>query len=158
MEHYSAIKENEMMPFSATWMDLKTLTLVKSERDHITYMWNLKYDTNEPTYETDSQTQRAYLWSNGRRLGNGWNGKLGLADVNFYIQSGWINNKVLLYTTENYIQYPLINHKGKEYLKRNVYLFKKEKTQTQNGILPAIKKNEIIPFSGSMDGPRDFSY
>ena len=22
----------------------------------ITYMWNLKYDTNEPVYETDSQT------------------------------------------------------------------------------------------------------
>ena len=30
----------------------------------------------------------------------------------------WINNKVLLYGTENYIQYPLINHNGKEYKKR----------------------------------------
>ena len=27
----------------------------------------------------------------------------------------WINNKVLLYGTENYIQYPMINHNGKEY-------------------------------------------
>ena len=27
---------------------------------------------------------------------------------------GWINNKVLLYT-RNYIQYPEINHNGKEY-------------------------------------------
>ena len=27
----------------------------------------------------------------------------------------WINNKVLLYSTENYIQYPMINHNGKEY-------------------------------------------
>ena len=26
----------------------------------------------------------------------------------------WINNKVLLYSTENYIQYPMINHNGKE--------------------------------------------
>ena len=26
----------------------------------------------------------------------------------------WINNKVLLYSTGNYIQYPLINHNGKE--------------------------------------------
>ena len=25
-----------------------------------------------------------------------------------------INNKVLLYSTENYIQYPIINHNGKE--------------------------------------------
>ena len=32
-----------------------------------------------------------------------------------------INNKVLLYSTENYIQYPMINHRGKEYQK-NVYI------------------------------------
>ena len=29
----------------------------------------------------------------------------------------WIN-KILLYSTENYIQYPMINHNGKEYLKK----------------------------------------
>ena len=29
-----------------------------------------------------------------------------------------INNKVLLYSTENYIQCPMINHKGKEQFKR----------------------------------------
>ena len=28
---------------------------------------------------------------------------------------GWINNKVLLYSTGNYIQYLVINHNGKEY-------------------------------------------
>ena len=27
----------------------------------------------------------------------------------------WINNKVLLYSTGNYIKYPMINHNGKEY-------------------------------------------
>ena len=27
----------------------------------------------------------------------------------------WINNKVLLYSTENYIQYPMVDHNGKEY-------------------------------------------
>ena len=27
----------------------------------------------------------------------------------------WINNTVLLYSTENYIQYPSINHNGEEY-------------------------------------------
>ena len=31
---------------------------------------------------------------------------------------GWINSKVLLYSTGNYIQYPVISHNGKEYLKR----------------------------------------
>ena len=36
----------------------------------------------------------------------------------------WINNKVLLYSTENYIQYPIINHNGKEYLKKEcVYIY-----------------------------------
>ena len=29
----------------------------------------------------------------------------------------WINNKVLLYSTGNYIKYPVINHTGKEYEK-----------------------------------------
>ena len=28
----------------------------------------------------------------------------------------WINNKVLLYSTWNYIQYRVINHNGKEYI------------------------------------------
>ena len=32
----------------------------------------------------------------------------------------WINNKVLLYSTENYIQYPIVNHKGKELKKECV--------------------------------------
>ena len=31
-----------------------------------------------------------------------------------------INNKVLLYSTGNYIQYPMINHNGKEYEKEYI--------------------------------------
>ena len=33
---------------------------------------------------------------------------------------GWINNKVLLYSTGNYIQYPVINLNGKEYEKEYI--------------------------------------
>ena len=33
------------------------------------------------------------------------------------IYIGWINSKVLLYSTGNYIQYLVINHNGKEYEK-----------------------------------------
>ena len=33
----------------------------------------------------------------------------------------WINNKVLLYITGNYIQYSLINSNGKEYKKEKIY-------------------------------------
>ena len=35
----------------------------------------------------------------------------------------WINNKVLLYSTGNYIQYPVINHNGKEYIKKSLYMY-----------------------------------
>ena len=34
----------------------------------------------------------------------------------------WINNKALLYSTGSYIQYPMINHNGKEHQKENVYM------------------------------------
>ena len=63
MEGCSAIKKNEIMPFTATWMDLEISILSKSESKserqipyNITYMWNLKYGTNKPVYkrETDS--------------------------------------------------------------------------------------------------------
>ena len=36
---------------------------------------------------------------------------------------GWINNKVLLYSTKNYIQYPMINHNGKVRKKECLYVF-----------------------------------
>ena len=34
----------------------------------------------------------------------------------------WINNTVLLYSTENYIQYPKVNYNGKEHKKR-MYIY-----------------------------------
>ena len=36
---------------------------------------------------------------------------------------GRINNKVLLYSTGNYSQYPVINHHGKEYEKEYIYIY-----------------------------------
>ena len=58
------------MPFAATWMNLENITLSKvsqTEKDilyDITYMWNLKNNTNESIYKTktDSQTEKIYLW------------------------------------------------------------------------------------------------
>ena len=43
-------------------MELEILILSKSERERqipydITYLWNLKYDTNEPIYERETESQ-----------------------------------------------------------------------------------------------------
>ena len=35
----------------------------------------------------------------------------------------WINNKVLLNSPRNYIQYPVINHNGKGYEKECIYMY-----------------------------------
>ena len=54
----------------------------------IIYVWNLKYSTNEPIYKTkaDLQPQTTDLWLPSReRVGEGWSGSLGLANVNNYI-------------------------------------------------------------------------
>ena len=51
MEYYSAIKENEIAPFAAIWLQLEIiLNEVSHEREgqppnNIAYMWNLKYGT-----------------------------------------------------------------------------------------------------------------
>ena len=61
MEYNSAIKKNEIMPFPATWMDLEIIMLSEiNQRQilyYITYMWNLKSDTNELTYKTEIDSQ-----------------------------------------------------------------------------------------------------
>ena len=69
------------MPFVATWMDLENIMLSEisqTEKDKyhyvITYMWNLKTNTNESIYktETDSQTQKTNSgYQRGRWEGRG---------------------------------------------------------------------------------------
>ena len=63
MEYHSAIKKNEMMPFAATWMDTEIIILSEVSQTEkqisydITYTWNLKYDTNEPIHEIETESQ-----------------------------------------------------------------------------------------------------
>ena len=47
-------------------------------------MWNLKYDTNEPIYktETDSHREQTCDCQGGGKVGEGWSGSSGLADAN----------------------------------------------------------------------------
>ena len=79
-------------------------------------MWNRKYDINELSDETerDSQTQKTNLWlPKGKRDRRGINQEFGVNRYTpLYIKQ--INNKDLLYSTGNDIQYPVINHNGKE--------------------------------------------
>ena len=49
----------------------------------------------------------------------GRSGSLGSAGANYNLLDGL--NKALLYSIRNYIQYPVINHNGKEYEKEHIY-------------------------------------
>jgi len=56
----TAIKRNKIMPFSAIWMQPEITILSeisqKENDNDITYMWNFKFDTNEPIYETETES------------------------------------------------------------------------------------------------------
>ena len=61
VDYYSVMKKNEIMPSAATWRQLEIIILSEvRERQisyEITYMWNLRYDTIEPIYETEAVSQ-----------------------------------------------------------------------------------------------------
>ena len=74
-------------------------------------------DTNELIY-TEADTQNRFVATKGgecRRVG--W--VFGISSCKlFYIE--WVNNKVLPYSTRNYIQYPVINYNDKEFLSEGI--------------------------------------
>ena len=78
----------------------------------ITRMWNPKYDTNEPIYETETQREETG-GCHGEGTGRGMQQEAGVSRYKFL--SKQVRSKILLYITENYIQYSMINHNGKEY-------------------------------------------
>ena len=97
-------------------MDLELIILSKSERERqtpfdITYMWTLTYDTNKYICKTDSK--RTDLWL-PRGRGRGMDQEFGVSRSKL-LYTEWISNKVLQYSTGNYIQYPVVNH--------NVYIY-----------------------------------
>ena len=88
------------------------------------HMWDLQYGTNERVLETETglSTQRPGVpvaKGEGGRENEGlelWVGRCQLLHLE------WINNKVLMHSMGNYIQYPVISHNGKRVLKKNVYV------------------------------------
>ena len=115
------------MPFAATWMDLdyhikwsksKTNTIwyhlhVESKIWHEwTYLWNRNRLTD---------IENRLVIAKGEGVGEGMEWEVRVSRCKLLYME-WINNKVLLYSTGNCIQYPVINHNGKEYKKECVYI------------------------------------
>jgi len=73
-------------------------------------MWDLKYDKNEFVYETNRFTDIENTLVVAKVGGMEW--EFGVRRSKL-LNIEWINNKVLLYSTGNYIQYFLINCNGK---------------------------------------------
>ena len=86
-----------------------------------TYTWNLKNDTNELIYKTDSQTQGTGLWlPKGKEWGRD---KLGVCEQQIQTTIYKIDNTVLLQSTWNYIEDLVITYNGKESEKEHIYVY-----------------------------------
>ena len=107
------------MPFAATWMDLEIIILSEVSQRQISYdiifTWNLKYDANELICKAkiESQTQETHVRESSGEINQEF-------VMNRYtpVYIKQLNNKVLLYSTENCVQYPITSHNGKEYEKQ----------------------------------------
>lgn len=72
---------------------------------------------NELICETETDTDiRIDLWLPGGSCGRGVDWEFGINRCTL-LHITWITDKVLPYSTENYIQYLIIDHNGKEYAK-----------------------------------------
>ena len=107
-------------------------------------MWNLKTDTNELIYktETNSQTEKKLMIvkedSEGRVRGEIYQEFW----INRYmlLYKKQINNKDLLYTTGNYIQNLITTYNGKESGKEYIYVYTNMVLQTNS---TTIKKKYV---------------
>ena len=125
MEYYSATEKNEKMPFAATLMDLESIILneVRKIKTDIIHIWYHLYVESKIWHKWTSMEQKQthrhrdrFVVGKGEGDRGGMNWEFGISRCKLlYIE--WTNNKVLLCSTGNYIQYPVINHNGKEYEK-----------------------------------------
>ena len=108
MKYYSVIKNNEIMPFVTSWMELEIIILSKSKRERqipydIIYMWNRKHDINELLWNRKRLTDIENRLVVAKGAGGGMNWESGVSRCKLLFTE-WIN-KVLLYSTMNYIQW-----------------------------------------------------
>ena len=90
---------------------LNSILTRKSERERqipyaITYMWKLKYDTDEFIYETEIESENRQVAARGKKMGEGWTGSLRLADANWYI---WICQVAFPHDSKTIVSFPGAN-------------------------------------------------
>ena len=100
MEYYWAIKKNEIIPFTATWMDLEIITPSEVRKTNIIYHLYVESKIwHKWTYlQTNRLTNRTDLWLprlGGRGRGGGLDWEFGISRCEL-LYTEWINNKVLL--------------------------------------------------------------
>ena len=129
-EYHSAIKKNKRMPFAETGMQLEIITLSEvSQKGKPNTIWYHLYVESKIwhkwTYLLNrnriKDIEHRLVVAKGEGVGGGVEWEFGVSRCEL-LYTGWIN-KVLLCSTGNYIQYPMINHNGKEYIKNNVYIY-----------------------------------
>ena len=70
-------------------------------------MWNLRNNTDEYTYKTDTDIENKLVVTKGRvrQIRN-----MGLTDTNYHIKKKKISNKDILFSTGNYTPYLVITY------------------------------------------------
>ena len=108
MEYYSAIKENGIMPFAATWKDLEIIIqseVSQKEKNKYRILTHIcgsqKNGTDEPVCWAETQMQRTNVWTprgeSGGGVGGGvMNWEIGI-DMYTLMCIKWVTNKNMLY-------------------------------------------------------------
>ena len=83
--------------------------------------WDLKFDTNELTCETEAtDTESRFVVATGKGEREGMDWEFGISRCKL-LHIKWVGNRVLLYNTGTYVQNSVISHSGKEYEKGYLY-------------------------------------
>ena len=88
MKYYSAIRKcnNAICSMNGPRNYYTMWSMSDKDKYHdITYMWNLKYDTNELIYKTERLTDVENKFMITKEEGEGIKGSLRLADKNCYV-------------------------------------------------------------------------
>ena len=87
-------------------------------------MWNPKYDKNELIYETETDIENRLVVAKGKGGGRRMDWEFGISRCKLLLNIYRMDNQQgPPYSTGNYIQYPVINHNGKEYEKECIYMY-----------------------------------